>query len=321
MAGEASTLTRARLGQHPVWARAIGSRVPAGAVILPRVVSAAVADRAPVEGSPGGSRIERLSVTEVVRDARDAAHRGLAGVHLLGAADRKDELALLASERDHTLVRAIRAVKEALPDFGVSSDVCVCPHTAHGQCVLFAGGGPDLPGTLNRLAEIAVVHADAGVDLIVLSGMVPGSAETVRRALDEAGYRALPLSITLEVESALRPIERAAVGAMPVRERAIQLLPAGSAPVWPGGLRELIGPADAIAVRPAGVAQDLVALLARESSCPVIAYHPADEHALYVAASLGDVDALAVERETVSASLRAGASLVATYGAREFTDD
>src|SRR5262245_36969091 len=101
MAGEASTLTRARLAQHPVWARAIGSKVPAGAVLLPLVVSADVDDRAPVEGAPGGSRIERLSVTELVRDARDAAHRGLAGVHLLGAADRKDELALLASERDH----------------------------------------------------------------------------------------------------------------------------------------------------------------------------------------------------------------------------
>ncbi|MBM4421330.1 MAG: hypothetical protein FJ034_07090, partial [Chloroflexi bacterium] len=198
MVGEAQVLTRNRLAEHPLWAGATAAEPLAG-LVLPVVVSGAVADREAVEGPPGGSGVERLSITELLRDARAASALGLRGLLILGASDRKDEHALLASERDHVAIRAIRAVKQSMPDFAVASDVCVCSHTAHGQCVLFREGVADIPGTRARLAEIALVHADAGVDLIVLSGMLEGAAAAVRRALDDAGYDALPLAATIEV--------------------------------------------------------------------------------------------------------------------------
>src|SRR2546427_818663 len=175
-----ATLARGRLAEHPVWSRALANPDLAGRLILPVIVGSAIEDREKVEAAPW---LERLSVTEVVREARSAASAGLAGLLLFGISDRKDEHALLASEPDHVVPRAIRAVKEAVPELGVATDVCICAYTAHGQCVLFGEHGADVAGTLERLAAIAEVHADAGADLLIPSGMLEGTVHTLRDAL------------------------------------------------------------------------------------------------------------------------------------------
>src|SRR5881397_61140 len=173
-----ATLARGRLAEHPVWSRALARAELAGRVILPVIVGSAIEDREKVEGAPW---LERLSVTEVVREARSAASAGLAGLLLFGISDRKDEHAMLASEPDHVVPRAIHAVKEAVPELGVATDVCVCAYTAHGQCVLFgAAGGADVEGTLERLAAIARVHAESGADLLIPSGMLEGAVRALR---------------------------------------------------------------------------------------------------------------------------------------------
>src|SRR5439155_25847 len=134
------TLARGRLAEHPVWSRALARADLAGRVVLPVIVGSAVEDREKIEAAPW---LERLSLTEVVREARAAASAGLAGLLLFGISDRKDEHAMLASEPDHVVARAIRAVKEAVPELGVATDVCICAYTAHGQCVLFGEHGAD----------------------------------------------------------------------------------------------------------------------------------------------------------------------------------
>ncbi len=128
-----TTLVRGRLRDHPLWSRALASSEIVGRLIQPVIVSARVEDRERVSDVPF---LERLSLTELVRDAREAASTGLAGFLVFAASDRKDELALLASERDHIVARAIHAVKDAAPDLAVATDVCVCAYTPHGQCVL-----------------------------------------------------------------------------------------------------------------------------------------------------------------------------------------
>src|SRR5206468_3686209 len=171
-----ATLARGRLAEHPVWSRALAHPDLAGRAILPVIVGSAIEDREKVEAAPW---LERLSLTEVVREARAAASAGFAGLLIFGISDRKDEHAMLASEPDHVVPRAIRAVKEAVPELGVATDVCVCAYTAHGQCVLFGEQGADLAGTLERLAAIALVHADAGADLLIPSGMLDGTIRAV----------------------------------------------------------------------------------------------------------------------------------------------
>ncbi len=281
------------------------------------MVWAGVAAREPVDGAPAGSRLERLSITELVREARAAAHAGIGGLLIFGAAGRKDEHALLASQRDHVVPRAIRAVKEAVPDLAVMSDVCVCAYTAHGQCVLFGGGGADIPATLERVAEIAVVHADAGADLVLPSSMLDGTVAAVRGALDANGHSGVPVAAMVKLESVLHEMHRRAVGAVPIRERAVPLLAADDAGAARArALRDLANGGDAVVVKPGAPALDVVALIARATDLPIMAYHTAGEHALYaVRAAEGVVDASAVEREVIAASRRAGASLVVTYGA------
>jgi len=310
------TLTRGRLAEHPLWAGALDAPGLDGRLVLPVVVSADVADRERIEGTGG---LERLSITEVVRTARTASAAGLAGLLLFGATDRKDGRAFIASERDHIVVRAIYALKAALPDFPVATDVCVCAYTDHGQCVLFAEGAADVSGTLERLGEIAVAHADAGADLLIPSGMLDGTVAAVRAALGGA-HETLPIAAMAKLESSLYGIHRVLVGAVPVRERAVPLLAADD-PLAPRArvLRDLAAGADATVVKPGAAALDIVALLAEATDRPVISFHTADEHAAFVAAS-DDLDATAAERETLAAARRAGAGLVISYGARAVTD-
>src|SRR5256885_10469567 len=116
-------LTRGRLAEHPLWARALSATELHARAILPVVVSGAVEDRERVAEAPW---LERLSITELVREARAAASAGIAGLLLFGASDRKDETAMLASERDHVVPRAIHAGKEADAGLGLAAHHPAC---------------------------------------------------------------------------------------------------------------------------------------------------------------------------------------------------
>ncbi|MDE3112349.1 MAG: porphobilinogen synthase [Chloroflexota bacterium] len=304
------TLTPGRLAEHPVWRCALEAEELTARLVLPVIVSDAVEDREIVEGT--GS-LARLSITEAVREARAAAAAGIAGLLVYGATDRKDETALLASQRDHVVPRAIRAIKDAVPDLAVATDVCVCGYTTHGQCVLFREGAADIDGTLARLAEIALVHAEAGSDLLIPSGMLDGTVAALRTAV-AAEHEALPIAAMAKVESGLYAAQRVAVGAPGISERAVPLLdPTDRGAAEARVARDLAAGADAVVVKPALTALDLVASLAAATDRPVIAHHTVDEHALFVAES--DIDGRAAERETLAASRRAGAQIVISYGA------
>jgi len=306
------TLARGRLAEHPVWSRALANPDLVGRLILPVIVGSAVEDREKVEGAPW---LERLSLTEVVREARSAASAGLAGLLLFGMSDRKDEHAMLASEPDHVVPRAIRAVKEAVPELGVSTDVCVCAYTAHGQCVLFGERGADIAATLERLAAIAEVHADAGADLLIPSGMLEGAVRAIREALGQRRSDT-PIAAVVKLESSLYVTHRSAVNAIPIAERAVPLVPAeDAAAAVARARRDIADGADAIIVKPGAPGLDIVARLAAFADRPLISYFTADEHAPFVATTEGPLDPAAAEREHLAAARRAGASLVISSGA------
>lgn len=299
-----------RLAERPAWSKALSSAELPERLVLPLIVSDRVEDREKVEGAGG---LERLSITEAVREARAASASGLAGVLVFGAPERADEVAMLASQPDHVVVRAIRAIKEAVPDLAVATDVCVCAYLSHGQCVLFREGRADVAGTLERLREIAMVHAAAGADLLIPSGMLEGSVAALREAL-AASHEDVPVAAMAKLESSLYVLHRAAIGAAPVVERAVPLLDPSDPPAALARIERVAAEgADAVVVKPGMPALDLVATVAANTARPVISFHTADEHALFAAE--GDVDGRAAEREMLGASRRAGADLVITYGA------
>src|SRR3981081_3199686 len=216
------TVARRPLSEHPAWSRALRGDNLASRMILPVVVSASVEDRERIEGT---GQLERLSLTELVRAARRAAAAASAALLVFGATDRKDARAFIASERDHIVPRAIRAVKEAVPELGVATDICVCAYTDHGQCVLFKDGAADVSGTLERLGEVAVAHADAGADMLIPSGMLDGSVAALRRALT-GEHEGVPVAAMAKLESSLYSMHRILVDATRIRERAVPLLAA-----------------------------------------------------------------------------------------------
>jgi len=278
-------------------------------MVKPVIVSARVEDRERVPEAPW---LERLSLTELVRDARAAVSAGLAGFLVFGTSDRKDERAMIASERDHVVTRAIHALKDAVPDLAVATDVCVCAYTPHGQCVLFAGGNADVDGTLGRLAEIALVHADAGADLLVPSGMLDGTVRALRSALAGADHASVPVAAVLKLESHLYAMHRSAVESMQVRDRAVPLIdPADTDAARARAVREIGAGADAVIVKPGLAALDHVVRVAAAADRPVFSYFTADEHALFTSESLSDGPA--AERESLIAARRAGADILISH--------
>lgn len=302
-------LTRGGLVEHALWSRVLASDGLVPRLIQPVIVSARVEERERVADAPW---LERLSITELVRDARAASSAGIAGLLLFGASDRKDETAMLASERDHVVTRAIHAVKDAAPDLAVVTDVCVCAYTPHGQCVLFREGVADVESTLARLAEIAVVHADAGADLVIPSGMLEGSVHALRDALTSVSHT-VPVAAMAKLASRMYASHRLAAETVAVSEPAVPLLPAdGATAVRERIARDVAAGADAIVVKPGLSTSDLVAAAAAFDR-PVASFFTADEHALFESDALQD--AAAMEREQLAAARRAGAALVISYAA------
>jgi porphobilinogen synthase len=307
-----TTLLRGRLRDHPLWSRALAAPEVVGRLIQPVIVSARVEDRERVPDVPS---LERVSLTELVRDAREAASAGLAGFLIFATSDRKDELALLASERDHIVARAIHAVKDAAPDLAVATDVCVCAYTPHGQCVLFAEGQANVAGTLDRLAEIAAVHADAGADLLIPSGMLEGSVRALRAAVSSAGRPELPIAAIVKLDSVLFGAHRIAVEAMPVTERAVPLIAIDDGDgARTRAARDVAAGGDAVVLKPGLVTLDLVARLGEAVDRPVISFFTADEHALFTSAD-DPRELAAAELESLRAARRAGSDLIISYGA------
>jgi porphobilinogen synthase len=143
--------------------------------------------------------------------------------------------------------------------------------------------------------------------------MLDGTVAAIRAAL--AGeHDAVPVAAMAKMESALYATHRIAVGAMPISERAVPLLdPADRSAAEARVRRDLSSGADAVVVKPGMLALDLVASLRAAVDRPIVAYHTADEHAIFAAET--DADGAAAEREMLAASRRAGADLIVSYGA------
>jgi porphobilinogen synthase len=165
-----------------------------------------------------------------------------------------------------------------------------------------------------RLAEIAVVHADAGADLVLPSGMLEGSVRAVRAALSGVAHGSVPVASMIKLESRMYASHRRAVEAVPVAERAVPLIaPEDRDGARARAVRDVASGADAVVVKPGLATQDLVSLIASAADRPVLSFFTADEHALF-AANEALPDAEQMEREGLISARRAGADLLITYG-------
>ncbi len=262
-----------------------------------------------------------LSVDKLPDVAREAKSLGILGVILFGIPSRKDPLGSEAYDPDGIIQRAIKELKNSVPDLIVITDVCLCEYTDHGHCGVIKGETVDNDATLELLAKTAISQARAGADMVAPSDMMDGRVGAIRRALDEEGFSDVGiLSYAAKYCSAFYgPFREAADSAPKFGDRkSYQMDPRN----WREALREVAMDieegADIIMVKPAMPYLDVIARVKEEFFYPVAAYQVSGEFAMIKAADrLGWVDGERAMVECLVAIRRAGADFVLTYAALE----
>lgn len=288
-------------------------------LVMPLFVSERAAGREPIEGMPG---IERLPLAAAVDEARELQALGAGGVLLFGLPASKDPEGSSAWDDEGAVQLATRAIKAAVPELPVITDVCLCEYTTHGHCgVLREDGAIDNDATLSLLARTAVSHARAGADLVAPSDMMDGRVGALRAELDGEGFSETPiLAYSAKFASAFYGPFRDAAGSAPAfgDRRSHQMDPAnGREAVREAVLDEQEG-ADMLMVKPALAYGDLIAAVKGATRLPVAAYNVSGEYAMVkAAAAAGHLDERQAVHELMVSLHRAGADLVISYHAKD----
>ncbi|HSM34891.1 MAG TPA: porphobilinogen synthase [Longimicrobiales bacterium] len=288
-------------------------------LILPLFVVPGEDVRRGVASMPG---VEQTSVDGVVRDAEEAAGLGIPAVLLFGIPESKDATGSSSWSAEGVVQRAVRALKEALPELLVITDVCLCEYTSHGHCGVLDGEEVLNDPTLELLARQAVSHAESGADLVAPSDMMDGRVAAIRSALDESGHTDVGiLSYAAKYASAFYGPFRDAAESAPAfgDRRGYQMDPANADEALREVRLDIAEGADVIMVKPALAYLDIIHRVKAETGYPVCAYHVSGEFAaIMAAAERGWLDEGAAMREALTAIRRAGADLIISYWARQF---
>jgi porphobilinogen synthase len=309
-----------RLRRTPAIRRMVAeTRVDVDDLILPLFVATGSGVRREIGSMPG---VFQTSVDELLKDARAAAELGIPAVLLFGIPATKDEQGSSGYDDDGIVQVAVRALKQALPELVVITDVCLCEYTSHGHCGVLHDGAVDNDATLALLARQALSHARAGADIVAPSDMMDGRVAAIRRALDGEGYGDVAiLSYAAKYASAFYGPFREAAESTPQSgdRRGYQMDAANGAEALREVRLDIEEGADLLMVKPAHTYLDIIWRVKQETGYPLAAYHVSGEYAAILAAGrLGWLDADRAMAEALTAIRRAGADLIITYWALEF---
>jgi len=274
----------------------------------------------PIGSLPG---VSRWSVDRLGAKAKEAAALGIPCVALFPNTpnDLRTEDAREALNRDNLICRAIKAIKDAVPDIGVLTDVALDPYTAHGHDGLVDMAGNVInDDTVKVLTDQALVQAEAGADIVAPSDMMDGRVAAIREALEEAGHQNVAImAYAAKYASAFYGPFREAVGSLgrlKGDKRGYQMNPANIEEALREVELDLAEGADFVMVKPGLPYLDVVARVKDAFGVPTFVYQVSGEYAMIeaaAAAGAGDRDALILE--TLLGFKRAGATGVLTYHA------
>ena len=272
------------------------------------------------------------SVDQLGAEAQSIAELGIPAVILFGIPDEKDSIGVENFASNGIIQQATRAIKSAVPEMVVITDVCLCEYTDHGHCgVLNLGDDQNkhLPEgyvlndpTLDILEKVAVSHAEAGADIVAPSGMMDGMVAAIRSSMDDAGFAHIPiLSYAVKFASAFYgPFRDAADGAPKFGDRkSHQMDPANSREALREAALDVAEGADMLMVKPGLPYLDIIRQV-RDAfgEVPIAAYNVSGEYAMIKAAATnGWIDEQNVVLETLIAFKRAGCDLIITYHAKD----
>jgi len=313
--------TRLRRMRRDAFSRALmrETDLAAADLILPVFVHEGREKREPVPSMPG---VERLSIDELVRAATEAHALGIPALALFPVTppDAKSLDAREAWNPDGLAQRAVRALKKALPELGVITDVALDPFTTHGQDGLIDDSGYVINDeTVEALVKQAVSHAQAGADVVAPSDMMDGRIGAVRDALEAAGQiHTRILAYSAKYASAFYGPFRDAVGSAgnlgKGNKYTYQMDPANTDEALREIALDLDEGADMIMVKPAMPYLDIVQRAKERFGVPTFAYQVSGEYAMLKAAfANGWLDERACVLEALTGIRRAGADAVLTY--------
>jgi porphobilinogen synthase len=286
-------------------------------LIEPLFVVSGKGIRKPIGSMPG---VFQLSVDELIKEAREIQAAGIPAIILFGIPDKKDDRASGAYASEGIVQRAVRALKDKVPDLIVIGDVCLCEYMSHGHCGLIQDGDVDNDATLELLARTALSQAKAGIDLVAPSDMMDGRVAEIRQALDENGYENLPImAYSAKYASAFYgPFREAAESAPQFGDRrSYQMDPPNAREAIREVSLDVEEGADIIMVKPALPYLDVISRVREEFDLPLAAYNVSGEYAMVKAAGQqGWLDEERAMMEILTAIRRAGADLILTYFAR-----
>ncbi|QIB35891.1 porphobilinogen synthase [Ancylobacter pratisalsi] len=311
---------RPRRNRKSEWARQLmrENTLTVADLIWPVFVMDGAEARAPVGSMPG---VERLSVDQAVRDAERAASLGIPAIALFPYTDPSLRSAdgAEALNSDNLVCRALRAIKDAVPEIGLITDVALDPYTSHGHDGLLDGDGRILNDeTVAVLVEQALVQADAGADVIAPSDMMDGRVGAIRRAIDSAGFLdAQILAYSAKYASAFYGPFRDAVGSsgcLTGDKRTYQMDPANGMEALREAALDIEEGADMLMVKPGMPYLDILWRLKESFGLPTFAYQVSGEYAMIEAAARnGWLDGEKAMMESLMAFKRAGADGILTY--------
>jgi porphobilinogen synthase len=272
----------------------------------------------PIDSMPGHFQ---LSIDNLVKTSKQAYDLGIPAVILFGIPDKKDPLATTAYDKSGIVQRAVRALKDKVPDLMVITDVCLCQYTDHGHCGIVDGHMVDNDATLDLLAKTALSHAKSGADMVAPSDMMDGRVAEIRNTLDDNDYTQVPImSYAAKYCSAFYGPFRDAADSAPKfgDRRTYQMDPANTLEAVKEATMDVEEGADIIMVKPALPYLDIICRIREEIDLPIAAYNVSGEYAMIKAADkMGWLDGQRVMMETLIAIKRAGADLILTYFAVE----
>jgi porphobilinogen synthase len=287
-------------------------------LLLPLFVCPGEGVRNEISSMPGQCQ---LSVDELVKECEKTHALGVGGVMLFGIPETKDDTASGAYADDGITQRAVRAVKKAVPELMLITDVCNCEYTSHGHCGKVVDSDVDNDATLEWLAKTSVSHARAGADMVAPSDMMDGRVGAIRRELDKAGFQKTAIfAYAAKFASVFYGPFREAAESTPQfgDRRSYQMDPANGREAMHEMELDLEEGADMLMVKPAMPYLDLIRQARDRFPVPIGAYQVSGEYAMIMAAARnGWLDRDRAMMETLTSIRRAGADIILTYFAQD----
>ena len=272
----------------------------------------------PVSSMPG---VAQLTVDRAVRECQEVYALGIPAVILFGIPEHKDAAGTEAYADDGVVQRAIRAIKETVPELLVITDVCLCEYTDHGHCGVIQNGYVDNDSTLELLAQEALSHARAGADIVAPSDMMDGRVAAIRKILDDNGLAQTPImAYAAKYASGFYGPFREAAESTPQfgDRRSYQMDPANAEEALREVELDIREGADIVMVKPALAYLDVIYRVKQKFGYPLAAYNVSGEYSMIKAAGQnGWIDEPRIMMEVLFAIRRAGADMILSYFAKD----